>query len=133
MKKYEHLIQTGIEQPLSAVSFHHDAPLTRYVMLQKEEVEGDGGLKIVVHVIKDLPATIPPYADLHKHDFDEINLILSEDNSLKYKVQLDDEVYEAISPSTIYIPKGVRHSAEVLSGHGMYITILFTKEYKAQK
>jgi hypothetical protein len=133
MKKYEHLITPGVEQALSSVAFHHDAPLTRYVMLQKDKVEGDGGFRIVSHVITDLPNTVAPYCDLHWHDFDEVNLILSEDNSLKYRIRLEDETYEVNAPATVYIPKGTKHAAEVISGRGLYLAITFTKDYKAQK
>ncbi len=131
--KYQHLITTGIEQALSSVAFHYSAPLTRYVMLQKDKVEGDGGFRVVTHIINELPKMIDSYCVPHWHDFDEINLILSEDNSLKYKVQLEDEIYEVSAPATVYIPKGTRHSAEVVSGKGVYIVITFTKEYVARK
>src|ERR1041385_7456446 len=99
-KKYQHLIKPGIEQPLESVQAHHAAPLTRYMLLQQEAVDGDGGIRIVTHVIAGLPEKIPPYCDLHWHDFDEINLILS-DTSLKYKIQFEDEIYEVESPCTI--------------------------------
>lgn len=133
MKKYEHLIQRGTEQPLSSVAFHYDAPLTRYVMLQKDKTTGDGGFRVVTHVISDLPDTVPPYCDLHWHDFDEVNLVQSEDSSLKYKIRLEDETYEVQAPATIYIPAGVRHAAEAISGKGVYTAITFTKNYIAKQ
>lgn len=133
MKKYENLITSGVEQNLNVVAYHHEAPLTRYVMLQKDRVEGDGGFRIVSHIITELPDKIPAYCELHRHDFDEVNLILSEDNSLKYCIQLEDETYEVNAPATVYIPKGIRHAAEVISGRGIYIAITFTKDFKAQK
>lgn len=131
--KYQHLITAGIESPLSTVAFHHDAPFTRYVMLQKDEVGGDGGFRVVTHVINDLPEVVEPYSELHYHDFDEVNLILSEDNSLKYRIKLEDETFEVTSPSTIYIPKGMKHSAEVISGRGVYLAMFFTKNYEARQ
>ena len=42
---------------------------------------------------------------LHKHNADEINLIISENSKLKYEIQLNDEVYTVSSPSTVFIPK----------------------------
>ena len=102
-------------------------------MLQKDEVQGDGGFRVAAHVINDLPETVAPYCDLHWHDFDEVNLILSEDNSLKYRIQLEDETYEVNAPSTVYIPKGTKHAAEVISGKGVYIAITFTEDYKAHQ
>lgn len=131
--KYSHLIVPGKEQDLGAVQFHYSAPLKRYVMLQKDEINGDGGFRVVSHIIHSLPNVVPHYCDLHWHDFDEINLILSEDNSLKYKIQLEDETYEVSSPTTVYIPKGIKHAAEVISGKGVFMAITFTKDYKAQQ
>lgn len=131
--KYEHLITKGIKQDLSSVAFHHDGPLTRYVLTQKDHVNGDGGFRAVAHVISDVSGEVQPYCELHWHDFDEVNLIVSSDDSLVYKIQLEDETYTVQAPATIYIPKGLRHAAEVISGTGVYIAITFTKEYKAHQ
>jgi mannose-6-phosphate isomerase-like protein (cupin superfamily) len=133
MKKHEHLISRGDEQPLDAVAFHHQAPFSRYVMLQKDAVEGDGGFRVVTHVISDLPESIPPYCDLHQHEFDEINFILSEDGSLQYRIMLEDETYEVGPQTTVYIPKGTMHAAEVISGRGLFIAVMFTKNYTAKQ
>jgi hypothetical protein len=133
MEKYKYLIQPGIEQSLNAVAFHHTAPFVRHVMLEKKRIEGDGGVKIVTHIINGLPKIIEPYCDLHRHDFDEINLILSADEKLVYKIQFEDETYEVQSPATVYVPRGMRHAAEVISGKGLFVTILFTKNYQAKK
>lgn len=129
-EKYKYLIQQGVEQALEHVQAHHAAPLSRFVLMQQDAVQGDGGIRIVTHIISDLPTLIPPYCDLHWHEFDEINLIIS-DKSLRYKIRLEDEEYEVESPCTVYIPKGVRHAAEVLSGTGVFVAITFTKEYRA--
>jgi uncharacterized RmlC-like cupin family protein len=133
MKKYEYLITPGIEKALNTVAFHHEAPLTRYVMLEKDKVDGDGGLRIVSHIVNSLPENVPPYCELHWHEFDEINLILSEDNSLKYRIRLEDETYEVSSPSTVYIPKGIKHSAEAISGKGIFLAINPTKNYTSKQ
>ena len=42
---------------------------------------------------------------LHKHNADEINLIVSENSKLKYEIQLGDEIYNVSSPSTIFHTK----------------------------
>ncbi len=131
--KYQNLITKGIEEALSTVAFHRDGPLTRYVMLQKDKVDGDGGFRVVSHIVDTTNKELGSYCELHYHDFDEVNIILSEDNSLKYKIQLEDETYTVEAPATVYIPKGIRHAAEAISGKGTYITITFTKEYVAKQ
>ena len=133
MNTYEHLIQRGEEQSLGAVAFHHATPFKRFVMLQKDSVTGDGGFRVVTHVISDLPESIPPYCDLHKHDFDEINFIISEDDSLRYKIQLENETYEVGPQTTVYIPAGTLHAAEVISGRGIFVAVMFTKNYIAKQ
>jgi hypothetical protein len=129
--KYSHLITRGVEKTLSSVKFHHDAPLVRHELLLHRDFRGDGGIRIVSHTIADLPDTIPSYCELHWHEFDEINLILSESESLVYRIKLEDEEHIVRSPATIYIPKGIKHSAEVISGKGIYLTINATAHYKA--
>lgn len=132
MKKFAKYIQKGINSPLQSIQFHGKAPLKRLLMFEKREIKEDG-IRIAVHTIGKLPKKIPKYCELHKHDYDEINLILSEKNNLTYRVQLEDEVYHVKSPATIYIPAGTKHSAEVISGKGQFVAIIFMGKYIAKK
>ncbi len=132
MKKYSKYITKGVISPLNGVQFHGKAPLKRLLMLEKNKIK-EKGIRIVVHSINKLPKKIPSYCELHKHDYDEINLILSEDNSLLYKIQLEDEVYKVKSPATVYIPAGIKHSSEVIAGKGQLVAIIFMGKYKAKK
>jgi len=73
------------------------------------------------------------YSMLHKHNADEVNLILSENSKLKYEIQLDDETYKVTSPSTIFIPKGIKHKAKFISGKGIFVCIILSGKYKSSK
>ena len=73
------------------------------------------------------------YSMLHKHSADEINLIISENSKLKYEIQLGDETYKVSSPSTVFIPKGVRHKAKFISGKGVFVCIILSGKYKSSK
>ena len=73
------------------------------------------------------------YSMLHKHNADEINLIVSENSKLKYEIQLDDETYKVSSPSTVFIPKGIRHKAKFISGKGIFVCIILSGKYKSSK
>jgi quercetin dioxygenase-like cupin family protein len=73
------------------------------------------------------------YSILHKHNADEINLIVSENSKLKYEIQLGDETYNVSSPSTVFIPKGVRHKAKFISGKGIFVCIILSGKYKSSK
>jgi mannose-6-phosphate isomerase-like protein (cupin superfamily) len=78
---------------------------------------------LAVHEIS--PVMLPPreYTQLHVHeDTDEVNIILSS-QKLLYKIQVGDEEYIAGNNSSIWIPRGVMHSANVLQGTGYFITM----------
>lgn len=131
-KRFKKFIIKGVNQPLQIVPFHREAPVTRLLMIDGEMIP-QSDTRVSVHFVDDLPEEIPSYCDLHQHDFDEINLVLSEHDNLVYKIQLEDEVYLVRSPSTVFIPKGVRHSSEVVSGKGLFICITLQGDYYATR
>lgn len=130
MNKYQDFIKKGIIEPLEQVTFHDKAPIKRLLMLGKSLVP-QSDTHIAVHFV-DASKDLPKYSKPHKHDHDEINLILSEDSELTYEIQLDDETYKVSSPSTIFIPKGVRHSAHAISGNGIFICIILSNNYTSE-
>ena len=132
MKKFQKYIKKGITEPMSKIPFHGEAPINRILMLDKTSVP-ESNAHIAVHFIKNLPKKIPKYSELHKHTCNEVNLILSEDSKLVYRIQFENEVYRVTSPATIFIPKGIKHSAEVLSGKGIFVCIVLTGDYKASR
>ena len=132
MSKFYRYIKKGIIQSLSNIPFHGKAPIKRLLMLKKCLIP-KSDMHIAVHFIKNLPKKIPKYSELHKHDCDEINLILSENKKLVYNVQLENEIYRVSSPATVFIPKGTRHSTEVLSGEGIFVCIILKSKYKSMK
>ena len=86
---------------------------------------------IAVHFVDAKGRSIPKYSKIHTHDFDEINLILSEKDKLVYEIQIEDEVYTVSSPSTVFIPKNTKHTAKVLSGKGIFVCIIKSNKYKS--
>ncbi|MBI2628558.1 2-isopropylmalate synthase [Candidatus Pacearchaeota archaeon] len=134
MKKYSYLINKGVAKPLQNVAFHNKekAPLKRWEMFEKRKIN-QKGVKITAHIIKKIPKKFRNYTELHKHKYDEINLILSERGKLVYRIQIEDEVYIVKSPASVYIPKGLRHSANVLSGEGIFVADIFVSPYEAFK
>ncbi len=122
MKRYQKFIKKGINEPLSKVPFHRNAPIKRLSMLSKKLIP-KSSTHIAVHFVNS-KKKIPEYSVLHKHSHDEINLILSERGKITYEIQLEDEVYTVTSPSTVFIPKGVRHTARVISGKGIFVCII---------
>ena len=123
MNKYQKYIKKGIIESLDKVPFHGDAPIKRLSMLSKTLIP-ESDTHVAVHYVD--AKNLPKYSELHKHDHDEINLILSEDSKLTYEIQLEDEFYEVTSPSTIFIPKGLKHNAQAISGKGIFICIILS-------
>ena len=124
MNKYQKFIKKGVIESLDKVPFHGQAPIKRLSMLNKTVIP-QSDTHIAVHFV-DASIVLPKYSELHKHDHDEINLILSEDFSLTYEIQFEDESYDVTSPSTIFIPKGIRHSAQAISGKGLFVCIILS-------
>ncbi len=124
MNKYQKFIKKGIIESLDKVPFHSQAPIKRLSMLNKTLIP-QSDTHIAVHFV-DASIDLPKYSTLHSHDHDEINLILSEDSSLTYEIQFEDESYQVTSPSTIFIPKGIRHSAQAISGKGLFVCIILS-------
>ena len=136
MKKYKKFIKRGIIQPLEKIPFHGKAPLKR-ILLQDYNTFPDiknilpgSNYHIAAHLITKLPKKIQPYAFPHAHNCDEINLLLSE-SKIVYRIKMGDEEYIVSSPATVYIPRGVIHSAEVIKGKGVFIVIIMSKTYKS--
>jgi mannose-6-phosphate isomerase-like protein (cupin superfamily) len=132
MPNYQKFIKKGISEPLSHIPFHNKAPIKRISMLSKTLIPR-AKTHIAVHFVDTKSKPIPEYSKLHKHNFDEINLILSENDKITYEIQLEDEIYQVSSPSSVFIPKGTRHRAKVLSGKGLFVCIIKSNKYKSSQ
>ncbi len=86
MNKYRKFIKKGVVESLDKVPFHGNAPIKRLSMLSKSLIP-KSDTHIAVHFV-DVSKNLPKYSKLHKHNHDEINLILSEDSNLTYEIQL---------------------------------------------
>jgi 2-isopropylmalate synthase len=52
---------------------------------------------------------------------------------LKYEIQLGDEVYNVSSPSTVFIPKGIKHKAKFISGKGVFVCVILSGKYTSSE
>ncbi len=78
---------------------------------------------LAVHEVSPVSITPPEYTQPHIHeDSDEINIILS-NQTLLYKIQLHNDEFVVRNNASIWIPRYTIHSANVLEGHGFFITI----------
>ena len=116
-KKYENLLFQLQKRSLSTVPYHENI----------ENIErffcDFFPFYLAVHKVSFDDPNFLKYTQLHKHDEDELNIIISEDSNLEYLLQIEDEEYKITSNSAIYIPKHHLHSANVIRGRGFYIAL----------
>jgi len=132
MNRYKKFIKKGVSEQISKIPFHNYAPMKLLSMLSKQRFPSSH-THFAVHFVNGNHKKMSEYSMLHKHNADEINLIVSENSKLKYEIQMDDETYKVTSPSTVFIPKGVRHKAKFISGNGIFVCIILSGKYKSSK
>ncbi len=132
MNRYRKFVKKGVKETFSKIPFHTNVPIKRLSMLSKKLVP-TSNTHVAIHIVDYKNKNLSEYSFLHKHNADEINLIISENNKLKYEIQLDDEIYKVSSPSTVFIPKGVKHKARFLSGKGIFVCIILSGKYTTSK
>lgn len=126
---YEKLIFKNENSPLSTIPFHKDVPCIERFFSE------DFPLHLAIHEISEANGLNEDYTTPHVHDDeDEINIIIGEEGVLDYRIQVGEEEYVVSSNSSVWIPAGVKHSANVLKGSGYFIAIRmeptrFNKEY----
>lgn len=98
--------------------------IERLSFLEKEHIRGKS-FHVAAHIIDGtyVPQEDWHYAQSHKHEFDEINILISSDSCLKYKMECDGKSEELSSPSLIYIPAGIEHRGEPMEGTGIFICL----------
>jgi hypothetical protein len=116
-KKYENLFFQLQNQPLSSVPYHENIENIERFFCEFFP------LHLAVHKVSFESPNFLKYTRLHKHDKDELNIIISEDSNLEYLLQIEDEEYKITSNSAVYIPKNHMHSANVIKGRGFYIAL----------
>jgi hypothetical protein len=85
---------------------------------------------IAVHEIRGLPYSLDrSYCELHSHNCPEINLLISFER-LVFRISLGEESYICEAPSSIYIPAGVSHSANVIEGTGFFVALIGSSDYR---
>ena len=132
MNRYKKFIKKGVSEQISKIPFHNYAPMKRLSMLSKKRFPSSN-THVAVHFVNGNHKKMSEYSMLHKHSADEINLIVSENSKLKYEIQLGDETYKVSSPSTVFIPKGIKHKAKFISGKGIFVCIILSGKYKSAK
>jgi hypothetical protein len=123
------VVVQGKIEPLSHVPFHHDGPLTRWLMASAA-LHPALNCHIAVHEFTDVEPATRAYCDPHVHEFDELNVFFTT-SSLKVAVLLGSETVEIEAPATVFIPAGTPHAANVIAGTGTLTAVLFNGTFRA--
>lgn len=129
--RYQNLISPGVVRDLQEVPFHGNgmAPLKRRVLIG-DGVQPQADTRVIAHELYEVTSGVRNYCEPHRHDVDEINILLSQGHLL-YDIRLGDERYEVEAPSSIYIPAGLVHSANVIEGSGFFVAVIASAKYEA--
>ncbi|HVM12092.1 MAG TPA: hypothetical protein VM638_06425 [Actinomycetota bacterium] len=79
---------------------------------------------VAVHRIEGLGDDPPAYTSPHRHQDEELNLILGED--LVYEIRIGEDTSLVRAPGAVWVPSGVPHAANARGGRGHLICIRFT-------
>lgn len=115
-EKNSNLIFDNSVVPLSTISFHKDVRCIKRYFPENFPVH------LAIHKISEA-CNVEEYTSLHSHDVHELNIFIADEGGLEYLVRLGDEEYIVKSNKSIWIPRGLKHSTNVIRGSGYYIAI----------
>jgi hypothetical protein len=124
------IVVRGQLEPLRNIPFHHDGPLTRWLMASAA-LHPDLDCHIAIHQFSNVETARRDYCEVHIHEYDEINVFYATASGLHVAVQLDGETIQVDAPATVYIPAGTPHAANVISGTGFMVAILMDGQFRA--
>jgi 2-isopropylmalate synthase len=117
----------------SEIRHHYDnAPGLRYVFMDQKKCP-DSSMYTIVRAVKGLQEnTQDSYIDPHTHSCDSEFLFIGDHDDLtglRARVWLGGEEFLVDSPAAVFIPAGVEHNVQLVSGSGKFLNILPTPDY----
>lgn len=121
MKEY---LKKGYIEPFENMANHDSVEgIIRYALLSKEDFNYNG-FHVACHIVtKSFYNKANDFSKKHKHQFDELNIIIPFGTNLKYRFEIDNEFEIVEAPYTVLIPMGKYHSAKPVEGEGIFICI----------
>ncbi|AGP35062.1 hypothetical protein BE04_18095 [Sorangium cellulosum] len=113
----EAVLCANVPSPLSSVAFHQDVECIQRFFAAGFPVH------LAVHRVDSAEPARRDYTALHTHDVPEINLILPDPTGLEYRIELGSSAHLVTGSTSIWIPPGVPHSANVVQGSGYLVTV----------
>ncbi len=125
-------------KPASELQYHRDGPGVRWLMLDKR-IDPRTSLYVIQRIfnqelLENLPLEEKRHVDAHVHHCPSVFIFWGnkpDGKGLSCRVLLNDEEYDIESPSTIYIPAGVKHSYYYIGGSGTYWNIVLAPDYNS--
>ncbi len=119
---YEHLV---VRKPMNVTELpHHDfSQVIPYPVLMGKSLVPEANAWALYLFIKEITQ---PMIDMaigkdraapHKHDFDEMYLMIGDANAITFEVMLGDEAYEVATPGAVYIPERASTRHQARPGH----------------
>lgn len=116
-EQYQKLIHHNVPNPLSSIAYHHDVDCIERFFADTYPMH------LAIHKITNA-SDVAQYTELHCHNVPEINIIVGDAaGALTYEIQLEDETFCVAAYSTVWIPAGMMHASNVISGSGYFIAI----------
>jgi len=114
-RKYEHLI---VRKPINVNELpdHELSDVIPFPVLMCNELVKDAKAWALYMFIKEITQEMVDLMDAvgkatpHRHEFDEMYLMIGEENAITFEVMLGDETYEVATPGAVYIPQGTAHA-----------------------
>jgi hypothetical protein len=127
MQNEDLVISKNIPSLLQDVPFH-----SRNDAIDREMPEGFP-VYLAVHTIRNADGVSKGerYVSLHKHNAPEINILIGDGDTLRYEIQTESRLYKVESPASVYIPAGVAHAPNHVSGKGFYVCIILSDKESA--
>ena len=120
MNTFSKFIVDFIPEPLSSV--HNHLP---FASIERFIAKGSP-VHLALHKVCKIKETPEAYTTLHKHEEPEINVIIGEKDQMEYLIQIGEQKFIVSSPSSIWIPAGVEHSANLIKGSGYFLCLIFS-------
>ena len=88
-------------------------------------------LHVSVHEVGPVDGQPASYVELHSHETPEVNILISTQEKLTYLYRSNEEEFILEAPACVWIPPGVPHAAQAVSGAGVFVCLILAEEYQA--
>lgn len=141
--RYAHLIvrQPKLVRELPDHKFNKEMPIPIGLLMSGEQVPGAKACVLYLmlnNIAPQMAAHVEKAGQAlpHKHNCDEVYILVGEPGAITFEVTLGEERYEVDTPACVYLPKGLGHGVRALraiaGASGGIIPVLFHDTYETR-